>query len=429
MLKNIHINRFKSIRSQYVELGKVNIFIGGNGSGKSNVLEAIGLASAALGRGLDDSDLASRGIRLSAPELMKSAHKNIETPRTLELECGFNDKINYKFNLTSRVGDPNLRFHSESCSSSTGKQFGRGPNGATVLGRSMPALEKELEKHRGMWDQVKVAYDFDECVRESFRDFSKYVIYSPQTDFLRGVKQVNSISEPVGLHGEGLATAVKEIIKQIHEEFDLDNKKEWSKLARKCIKMAFLPNWTNAVRVEEIENKSLIPRGAGDPDSEMIYFIDKFMKSGRNKLTAYDSSEGTLFLLFVAVLLSHHKAPKYFALDNVDNALNPRLTRRLLEEMIDVAKSKLSSEHGVGPKQIFLTSHNPTSLDAFDIFDNDQRIFVVKRNQKGHTEIERLQPGPEVTKQEWNKIVNGKNLSQLWLDDLIPGANGLYEDI
>jgi len=39
-LKKISIQNFKSIREQTLELGQINIFIGGNGSGKSNLIES-----------------------------------------------------------------------------------------------------------------------------------------------------------------------------------------------------------------------------------------------------------------------------------------------------------------------------------------------------------------------------------------------------
>ena len=62
MLRNLKITRFKSIRDLKLEFGRVNLFIGGNGTGKSNILEAIGLVSACLGRGLGDADIANRGV-------------------------------------------------------------------------------------------------------------------------------------------------------------------------------------------------------------------------------------------------------------------------------------------------------------------------------------------------------------------------------
>ena len=43
MITNIAIESFKSLERVEVELGRVNVFIGANGSGKSNLLEAIGV--------------------------------------------------------------------------------------------------------------------------------------------------------------------------------------------------------------------------------------------------------------------------------------------------------------------------------------------------------------------------------------------------
>lgn len=47
MLSQIKVEAFKSLENVKVELGRVNVFIGANGSGKSNLLEAIGVLGAA----------------------------------------------------------------------------------------------------------------------------------------------------------------------------------------------------------------------------------------------------------------------------------------------------------------------------------------------------------------------------------------------
>lgn len=66
MVKTLKIESFKSIESVELELGTVNVFIGANGSGKSNLLEAFALlAAAAFGR-VDPESLVRRGCRPSA---------------------------------------------------------------------------------------------------------------------------------------------------------------------------------------------------------------------------------------------------------------------------------------------------------------------------------------------------------------------------
>ncbi|HYO68605.1 MAG TPA: AAA family ATPase [Archangium sp.] len=47
MITKIHIQNFKSILDYTLELGRINVFIGENGAGKTNILEAFATASAA----------------------------------------------------------------------------------------------------------------------------------------------------------------------------------------------------------------------------------------------------------------------------------------------------------------------------------------------------------------------------------------------
>jgi hypothetical protein len=75
---------------------------------------------------------------------------------------------------------------------------------------------------------------------------------------------------------------------------------------------------------------------------------------------------------------------------------------------------------------VFLTSHNPTALDAFDLFDDNQRIFVVSRDAKGITTITRLQPEKGWTRSDWIKAMEGRSLSERWIENEIPGALGKW---
>ena len=73
MIDNVTIENFKSIDKLSINLGRLNVFIGANGSGKSNILEAITIGAAAASRKLDNEHLALRGIRISDPRLMRNA--------------------------------------------------------------------------------------------------------------------------------------------------------------------------------------------------------------------------------------------------------------------------------------------------------------------------------------------------------------------
>ena len=73
MIESFSVRTFKSLEDVTVDFGRVNVFIGANGSGKSNLLEAVGVLSAAASGRVDDQSLLSRGVRPGVPTLYKSA--------------------------------------------------------------------------------------------------------------------------------------------------------------------------------------------------------------------------------------------------------------------------------------------------------------------------------------------------------------------
>jgi AAA15 family ATPase/GTPase len=58
MITELDIKNYKSIRELTLPLGRINVFIGENGAGKSNILEVIALAAAAADK-LDHEFLSS----------------------------------------------------------------------------------------------------------------------------------------------------------------------------------------------------------------------------------------------------------------------------------------------------------------------------------------------------------------------------------
>ena len=73
MFTEIQIKNFKSIEDLNLMPGRVTVLIGENGSGKSNILEAIAFAAAAAADKLDNEFLFNRGIRVTEATWMKSA--------------------------------------------------------------------------------------------------------------------------------------------------------------------------------------------------------------------------------------------------------------------------------------------------------------------------------------------------------------------
>ena len=76
MIRTIEIENFKSIQKLWLDLGRVNVLIGENGCGKTNILEAIALGPAAARNKLDNEYLVPRGIRVTEPRFMRSAARS-----------------------------------------------------------------------------------------------------------------------------------------------------------------------------------------------------------------------------------------------------------------------------------------------------------------------------------------------------------------
>ena len=87
MFEKIRIQNFKSVYDETLELGRVNVFIGENGSGKSNLLEAVAFASAASGNEKFDNDiLFSKGVRIAMPSLMFSSFSEKRQRKLISIE-------------------------------------------------------------------------------------------------------------------------------------------------------------------------------------------------------------------------------------------------------------------------------------------------------------------------------------------------------
>ncbi len=130
------------------------------------------------------------------------------------------------------------------------------------------------------------------------------------------------------------------------------------------------------------------------------------MKRGNNIFSAENANEGVLELLFYLSLFSSNRTPALFAIDNIDNGLNPRLCRHLITML-----TRLAVSNG---KQVILTTQNPAVLDGMNLNNDSQRLYIVSRNDEGRT----------IAKPLRTKADNGNRmkLSEMWMNGLIGGV-------
>ena len=365
MIRKFSIKAFKSLFNVEFELGKVNVFIGANGSGKSNLLEAIGVLGAAANGQVNDEALLHRGVRPGLPALYKSSFKGFRTRSRIHLEAVSDENISYAVELNNPIKDPKpaWRFMTENVSNDSKK----------ILGRSNRNTQK-YHSMRGLAALRAVEWEFTSPESKLIRELSNYCIYSPNTKTLRGLIPDLQQREPVGLAGGRLPEAAHELLHGQNQEH---------RITKIASQVRELIDWATSYGSRFVgKNIPLSPSVAST--QRVLYFKDRFMREQRNGLTGYDASEGALYVIFAAALAVLPNAPSILAIDNIDQALNPRLARRLMSHLCTWILNDPNE------KQLILTTHNPLVLDGLPLDNDEIRLFTVDRSRKGHSVIDRV---------------------------------------
>lgn len=392
MLKRVEVKSFKSLEDVSVDLGLVNVFIGANGSGKSNLLEAIGVLGAAAAGRVDDEGLLRRGVRPGVPALYKSSFRHDRIRDAIRFG-GFNDQASYEVELNNPNENPKPSWDFK-----TEKLIA---DGVKIVGRSPASNDfRSLNSEAGLAALKTVELPPESASNRLLTLLREYAIYAPNTATLRGLVPDPQTREPAGLSGGRLADAVDELNKlapgnEFYEGVQDD--------------LLELIDWVGAFGSKEAHKVPLspsIPR-----QRQTLFFRDRYMAEKRNELSAYDASEGALYVLFAAVAATHPNAPKLLAIDNVDSGLNPRLVRSLMERLCNWVLEQ-------SVRQLLFTCHNPSVLDGLPLQDDRVRLFAVDRTSNGKTVIHRVVVDDNLLA----KAKEGWPLSRLWVAGHIGGV-------
>ncbi|MBF0495616.1 MAG: AAA family ATPase [Deltaproteobacteria bacterium] len=376
------IRSFKSIVNQEIELGFVNVFIGANGSGKSNVLEALGVLSAAASGRVDDESLQRRGVRPGVPRLYKSSFPERLNPHIYFEAISKSARFSVSLNNPLKNRRPAWQYKTEELRSGNEKVASRG-------------LRTAKNSEQGIAALSVVEMDESDPAVQLMNILRDYAIYAPNTMMLRGLTSDPQTREPVGLAGGRLAEAVGEL-KTLARGTDFMN----DGLEDVLEMIDWIDGFDTTGSVQTILSSSVArPKQA-------LRFYDRFMRTGKNILTAYDASEGALYVVFCAVLALLPNAPKCLAVDNLDQALNPRLAQRLVSSLCKWITTN------PWPRQLLFTAHNPAVLDGLPLQDPKVKLFAVDRNSEGHTIVKSIVVTDNLRRLNEKK---GWPLSRLWV--------------
>lgn len=351
MIEKIKIENYKSIQELEISLGRITVLIGANGSGKSNILEAIALSSAAANDKLDNEFLISRGIRVTDdPQLMRSAFSKKNTSQEIKIRIEGEKNHKFDFFLQKNNEQPYSSWRD------TGKKTISNIQGL------LEHLQNLVSENKMKLDEIVKKEHILPLLSKSFDDLkiTEFLIYSPENSSLRTFEQEGQI-QPLGIKGEGLFKLLKV----------LSSKKNIRRLNEIKSKLKFI-DWFSDFDVAQKLS----------PQEKRIQIKDKYLDQKLEFFDQKSSNEGFLFLLFYLCLFVSSDTPSFFAIDNIDASLNPKLCSQLMVELADLSKKY--------KKQVIFTTHNPAILDGLNLNDENQKLYVASRNKLGHTKVKQF---------------------------------------
>jgi predicted ATPase len=400
MISEIRIRNFKSIWDLSLKPGRVTVLIGENGSGKSNILEAIAFAAGAAANKLDGEFLANRGVRVAQETWMRSAFpaqdgdtkkKRVESIRFSVKGTRFEPIFACRVRATKRRDDGSFNGWAVSAPGWKRVMEGEAQDESVPeeIARALEDLKSGAPEKVSKWIGAVSTQEARTRVEQALRrmlaarkraarecaklggragvlGFADFMIYAPENATLRNPPPESAI-QPLGTKGEGL--------------FNLLQSFTDPKFSDR------LPAMKERLRLFGWFDDFLAPDQASAAQAR-LQIRDRWLAPDRAVFDQRSANEGFLYLLFYFALLMSWRTPRFFALDNVDNSLNPKLCSALMRQIAELAK-----EYG---KQVICTTHNPAILDGLNINDDEQRLYTVRRDSEGQTKVRRVRaPEPQ----------------------------------
>ena len=355
MITRIVIENFKSLRKVDLSLGRMNLFIGANASGKSNFLDGLRVLEG-IGNGFTIREVLNGKPRSSTSE----AWQGIRGGSNHACFAGADGTDEIKFTVCGTYEEPPpLKWKYDIVFSPRGEgevirehidtgEFKFPPNGlslAKILGR--PDRQPVLGHLVDGIDLEKASKAINIIVERRCRlarSLSNAQQIDPALSKLRGYSQYDQAFR-MGNYGENFAALIKTICQD------------------GPTKDAYL-SWLRQLRQEEIEDVGTQPGAVGEP-------MFTLQENGTEFLAPV-LSDGTLRFAAIAAAFFQPDMPNLMTIEEVENGIHASRVQRLLELMRSQAKHHQT--------QVVATTHSATILDWLQE-DDYLTTFLCRRDE------------------------------------------------
>jgi predicted ATPase len=391
MLKRIHIQHFKSVGNEDIRLGDLTIFVGTNGSGKSNIIDAISFLREAAEFGLDRAFSVRHGV--------ESVRQWSPTkPYNISLTLAFKDENfrgSYNLSVASARGLFSVRHEDlETQEITIFEDY-------DLIADKMKPDEVELAINNS-YEVVRLKFSRKKEKIERADEFQKIVAQ-------KNVDQEAALTPEFFKNSDKLGNDVLKTIKIKPDEAFLSLRHyQLYTLRQKILGMTSYSIFPNTLRAPQEPSSEaylqsdgknissiLLRMARSEQGQQGIARITEYMQRilpGYDKITIESGSgylwpqvhvkeqnnkthtfnvsqlsDGTLRVLGLLTALYQHPRPTLIAIEEPEQTVHPGILEMLAEVMREVS----------GLSQVIVTTHSP---DFIDFFSHDKIIAVQMTN-------------------------------------------------
>ncbi len=406
MIERIVIENFKSFRRVDLWLGRLNLLVGTNASGKSNFFDALRVLQG-IGNGFTLQEVLDGKPRSATSEVWEairggSARASLATGPgedrlAFEVSGRFDEEggksWQYRIEFLAREG----RLCLEKLSLNGGEVFDSSPiqnqphePGFEVryyggkkgrqphlrFEKNRPVLIQMARGGNGQWHKAHA-----EAAEKLARMLADMQRLDPSPALLRGYSLAHEIRR-MGERGENFAALVRTLC------------------ADPKTKEAYL-SWLRELRPHEVDDVGTLSGAVGEP----LFML----KEGGREFPAPVLSDGTLRFAAIAAALFQPDLPKVLTIEEIENGIHASRLRQLVE--------LLRSRASEGTTQIVATTHSPIVLAWLKPEEYAQTFFCKRDEVSGESRICPLNEIPH-----FQETIRKQPISELFAEGWLEAA-------